>query len=361
MRKAQADLINGRRFNCWICKGELRKKTVTLTLSPKRGDKQISVEEEIYSCDHCRRNYVNQAICKALAEKYPGYYLDVSIYTIKKKKKRNNEKKTVSESTERNTKTNTPVSDAHNEGNLFVTSSDRGSPGDKQRLTRIPSAAHSEESILDSNMPVFFSNLKLEAYKVCPVCKINLQEKSVNVPVREKNSDFYRYYACKAFFCDKCRRAYITERSLNEIFERIGSANRFLSTLNLKNVAIMKSFSDDYLYYPTLDNITSIFVPATNPQITRDDFEDSSGFDFGQLNTESFLTKMGYSSRKSFYLRHTALVAAVREYGKRKVCDHLRYLIDTRRNQYNGEIKFHHALSVWQDDLNYVQKMTDDN
>ena len=53
-------------------------------------------------------------------------------------------------------------------------------------------------------------------------------------------------------------------------------------------------------------------------------------------------------------IRHSILDEAVRQYGKRRVADHIDFLMATRKGQDDGEMKFARALEIWQYDLNYI-------
>lgn len=53
-------------------------------------------------------------------------------------------------------------------------------------------------------------------------------------------------------------------------------------------------------------------------------------------------------------IRHSILDEAVRQYGKRRVADHIDFLMATRKGQNDGEMKFARALEIWQSDLNYI-------
>ena len=74
------------------------------------------------------------------------------------------------------------------------------------------------------------------------------------------------------------------------------------------------------------------------------------------LNTESFLFKMGYSVNTEDNRRKAILDAAIKQYGIRKVSDHLSFLIITRQRQQDGITKYAHAITVWQSDLNYINR-----
>ena len=75
------------------------------------------------------------------------------------------------------------------------------------------------------------------------------------------------------------------------------------------------------------------------------------------LNSQSFLGKLGYSVNKAVSVRHQILTEAIRIYGKRKVTDHLAFLIATRKGQENGALKYAYAINIWQTDINFLSDL----
>ena len=75
------------------------------------------------------------------------------------------------------------------------------------------------------------------------------------------------------------------------------------------------------------------------------------------LNEKSFLGAMGYSTRKGIANRHSILALAAEEYGKQRVLDHLKFLINIRVAQIDGAYKFRNAISIWKDDIEFVKSI----
>ena len=110
--------------------------------------------------------------------------------------------------------------------------------------------------------------------------------------------------------------------------------------------------SDSYLFSPSLDNSYLFYVPKKEPN--ENDVNASNSM---ELKPQSFLGKLGYTVNRTKNQRRQILTGAVKSYGKGKVADHLAFLISTRMAQKNGTSKYSHALSIWQDDLNYIFNM----
>lgn len=74
---------------CFKCKVELIKKYWNIHLKNSKNEEMIK-SELIYSCPNCKKLFISQKICVDLRKKYPGYYVDLTQYTIKSKKKNTN-------------------------------------------------------------------------------------------------------------------------------------------------------------------------------------------------------------------------------------------------------------------------------
>ncbi len=78
--------------------------------------------------------------------------------------------------------------------------------------------------------------------------------------------------------------------------------------------------------------------------------------DSGELSAlnDSFLADMGYSTSLLQSDRRKILDNAMFKYGRRKTADHIRFLIRMREAQSGGAERYATAISIWQDDLNYI-------
>ncbi len=126
-------------------------------------------------------------------------------------------------------------------------------------------------------------------------------------------------------------------------------------TYNIKLANVITQYNKrnfQYQYIPTLDNDNAIFFPEHDylPKIN----EPTSMM---ALNEQSFLGSMGYTVNKNNYTRRKILSNAVILYGKRKVADHINFLIETRKNQVVGKTKYANALKIWQKDLNFISEL----
>ena len=174
----------------------------------------------------------------------------------------------------------------------------------------------------------------------------------VNVPVIKENGDFYRYYVADIPFCSNCQNYYISEFAAKRILHQVnqGSGERY--SLKLANAQIRRgTISDDYRFYPTEDN-NALIYNANEKQETNT--TNNSEYN---LNSKSFLGEMGYSVNLSADIRHKILVSAVNQHGKRRVADHIAFLIQTRLSQAGGKAKYLHAISIWQNDLNFIARL----
>lgn len=304
------------------------------------GSKKLKVREQILFCPSCKNYFITQDMSRLLVMSHPGYYVDVSVYDLKPSKKARTtavdkqHEKRPEEHRGINTQTNSPTTQPTLENKPT-----------SQETSSIP---HSVRSGM--NAKVYLSNTYSAANNICPVCRSVLARELVNIPVIEKNGDFYRYYADTVRYCHKCRRAYISKDNVASILSKVNGTSTALKTLRLENATVHTAPNNrEFLYRPTLDNSHAIFYPAEDYR-----FHSSSSSGEMELNTQSFLGEMGYSVNKSINARRHILSEAVKKHGKRRVSDHLAFLISTRKAQLNGERKYANALRIWQDDLNYI-------
>ena len=200
---------------------------------------------------------------------------------------------------------------------------------------------------------IYLSNTYSSANNICPLCSSVLGKELVNIPVTEVNGDFYRYYADEVKFCYKCRKAYISKDTISSILNRMNSGARTTRTVKLENATVYRNENNtDYLYSPTLSNSHAVYFPGNDYR--KNGASQNASM---ELNAQSFLGEMGYSVNKEGNIRRHILIEAVKTFGKRRVTDHIAFLIATRKAQENGAIKYAHAIRIWQEDINYITEI----
>ncbi len=309
------------------------------------GTNTITVLETILFCPDCRRFYITQAMSRDLVNKYPGYYVDLSFYTLKPAKKLISNKKQAEKVDSSQTE--------HQKEEILSDSTD---------VSHLKADNNSIEGINDVsqhatkpglNVPVFLSNTYAPSNSICPLCRSALGEELVNIPVIDTNGDFYRYYSDTVRYCYKCRKAYISKDKIKAILRKVNSSAKTVRTVKLENATISRSeINRDYLFLPTLSNSYAVFFPDHDYKKSRTPKNESM-----DLNSQSFLGEMGYSVNKSVHIRHYILIEAIKKYGKRKVSDHIAFLIVTRKAQTKGESKYANAIHIWQQDLNFISEV----
>ena len=240
---------------------------------------------------------MTQEICYQIVKKHPGYHVDVATYTIKTKKP----------------KTSTT--------SILLT-------GRKEEEHHDSTERNNQSEPIDSTtstVPLYLSNAKGLNYSICPKCKNTIGERLVNVPVIDSNDNFYRYYAANIPYCRGCNKGYITEEMTKQILKKVSDGVQGRYLIKTKNIKMgYVPVSRDFLFAPTLNNDDSIYI-LPSKQIASNDEQ------MNNLNDESFLAKMGYSTSVNEKQRREILVNAVNHYGKRRVADHLSFLILTRK------------------------------
>lgn len=83
-KKPFVNLLNGKKTECWFCKEQLILKETEFEMKQSGGTASISVTDELFFCQSCRRNYITKSKSLELVKKYPGYYVDVSLYDIRR-------------------------------------------------------------------------------------------------------------------------------------------------------------------------------------------------------------------------------------------------------------------------------------
>lgn len=186
-------------------------------------------------------------------------------------------------------------------------------------------------------------------HNTCPACGSSLNIERVNVPIIDSDGNFYRYYAERVRYCYQCQKAFLTAKEIDLILNRLAvvSITQNVDSIKVNNGVIRKQPHCTYSFIPTLGPEQAIYTTYCSSHSQR------YGTTFS-VNSQSFLGEMGYSVNLSEDIRHSILDKAVRQYGKRKVSDHIAFLMATRKGQDDGEIKFAYALEIWQSDLNYI-------
>lgn len=116
-----------------------------------------------------------------------------------------------------------------------------------------------------------------------------------------------------------------------------------------------------------IDQGEEVLLPTRTPEEERfykysEEHSDDNGTidrntSIPELSSASFLKKMGYDTNTTWDKRKQLLENAVAQYDKRKIIRHLSFLVDTRKAQKNGETKFANAISIWEHDINFVERL----
>lgn len=330
-RQPSIFLAEGKKAVCRYCGIDLTFSDKTFEIKGK-GTRQVT--EKIMFCPECERYYVTQEMSREILKAHPGYYIDVAQYTLKSKRVRR--AKLVNNPEQRAESSIKPP-----DADRAVTDERNG--GKSQRIEV------KQESGLFSS-PVFLANTPKYRSNVCPKCSSVLSKEKVNIPILKISGDFYRYHTETVAYCNSCKRGYVDKKAIELILKRLQSGTRQTYKVELANVIVQHdSHSLQYLDYPTLDADSAIYVPEVGgslPSLGRTNEMN--------LNQQSFLSKMGYAVGENADVRHQILMKAVKLYGKRRVTDHLAFLIDTRRGQLDGEMKYAKAIAIWQGDMKYV-------
>ena len=180
----------------------------------------------------------------------------------------------------------------------------------------------------------------------CPKCASQLSIKRYNIPVYTSKEDFSGYYTQNLLHCSNCNQTYMTDAVYEDIQEKMKSQRQHINPSNVRLSYLTRD--DRYLYEPIAG--FDLYFERTVNRIT-------SGSQMTTLAQSSFLKNEGYNIRLSDTARHQVLRSAVFKYGRRRVADHLRFLIATREGQRDGRTKYANAIRIWQDDLNYVARI----
>lgn len=184
--------------------------------------------------------------------------------------------------------------------------------------------------------------------KCCPSCRSRLSTARYNIPVYNEVGQFVLYCIGELQNCSRCHKRFMTDSEIRRLLSKLNptptSETRIIQPVNVKVRRNMRS--DTYLFEPIADYGIYAYRCVSSPKDT----------DGGviELNQSSFLRDMGYSTKVPLDKRRLVLDDAVRIYGKRRVADHLRFLILTRQGQVGGANKYYEAIQTWSDDMNYI-------
>ena len=199
----------------------------------------------------------------------------------------------------------------------------------------------SEMDIIDHYL---FTDRKCVNDMICPKCSNILTKKRYNIPAFDIEHTFISYYVEELLFCPNCSIAFVTEESYNNILNRISTDKLYISPSNIRRTNKRKD--NKYLYEPIAG-----FEFCYEKSLIQSSGASSR---INTLSDYSFLSNDGYRTSLDDDQRRLILQSAVECYGKRRVADHLRFLITSREGQNNGLTKYENALRVWRADLVYV-------
>lgn len=152
-------------------------------------------------------------------------------------------------------------------------------------------------------------------------------------------------------FCENCNKEYLDNTVIDELeYKSKESLHTGYTTRGETIVENRRHHSDGYLQSKTLSS-----EYAVHSRVEETEDVDQIEYDKCKLvlNKESFLHKLGYNINASEEDRMRILKNAVEIYGKRKIVDHLLFLINTRKGQ-NGSHKYDKAINIWINDKEYV-------
>lgn len=303
-------LIEGNRKRCRSCNLKLQNKYCEFLVTDRESKRNAIITFPIYYCPYCGKGYITKERYREFQEKHPKYYITHLVKPKKKKKEKKDNK------------------------------------DKKKAVTKFEPYVMEK---VNSNAKLFISNTNSVKTKICPKCHSVLVYADMNVAVHLPNGDFYRHYVERVVFCIKCNQGYIDANDVSSLLTRIERRANKKCELRVNNMTVKHNEKDDsYLLLPTLDNDIIVYNPPKKQKGVSEIIEKTN------LSSTSFLYDLGYNIKKDDIERRQILYDAVLKYGKRKVADHLSFLISTRMGQENGVNKYKNAISVWQEDKNYV-------
>lgn len=332
--------VRSRPYICSIDHHRLVKRKASFYIKHKTDRSLLIIEDELYYCDTCGGFFANKKLCRDIIAKFPGYKLELgSMY-----KGQNSAKRYYPGMFDREK----PQLDNDSEANEAL-------PENTQDNADADDQATDECKLLDFCVPL---NRVERIPGMCPKCCSVLAAYKLNVPTVDDDGDFQGYIVGNGAYCYQCKEGFIAIRALIEIMQKERYINRRECIVLLKDGYcrrnVNSSYSDDYLYYPTLDSRFAVTIEKIMRTNTRRAKVDDK---YLRLNIKSFLGEKGYSVSVSEQERRTILYEAVSIYGRRKVTKHIKWLRDMSLRRYNGAERYHSAIAIWQSDLNYIFKL----
>lgn len=214
------------------------------------------------------------------------------------------------------------------------------------------------DSIVLTNKPYVINDNK------CPQCYQALKSDHVKIIQRRK------YLVVKLKTCNRCGKDYITPQEYDSICAKAHEKIRghfhkpFIFPVNVRRE---EGENNKSLFIPTwaYDCIKYNYhhMPPLSDKfynMTEEEYRWVEGYyrpeEFEvELRKQSFLGAAGYSTNESETKRRSILKECVAKYGKRKVIGQIKYNIDLRLKQKNGNIRYQRAINTWRGDLWYTE------
>ena len=226
----------------------------------------------------------------------------------------------------------------------------------KQYLEELPEVYH--DCVVLTNKPCFINNHE------CPHCHETTKKEHVKI------TQYGKFLYSHLWRCSRCGFDYITPSQVEAIRKKANQKIRgYYHGPFVLPVEIECELQEDgrYLFIPkwalNFEKYDHHHLPPKG-----DDFYDMTDEEYlwvkmyhqpeefsATLRTKSFLGEAGYSTSESETRRHIILEGCVNEYGKSKVINQLKSNINLRLKQKDGNIRYQHALNIWNGDLWYVE------
>ncbi len=188
--------------------------------------------------------------------------------------------------------------------------------------------------------------------EVCLLCGEKVRVEDINIPVYNQGGEYEGCYVCKVRTCDKCEKHFLSHEEVVDFTRRIAFKTKGKLTHDLyiktSNTSPYRICSTAYLDAEVTKQVMKIDMSRKIEDVVEIYSEDGG---LG-LKPQSFLSKMGYGTGKSTNERRNILREAVAIYGKRRILDHLEFLIRMRKNQQSRD--YTEAIEVWEADIKYT-------
>ena len=212
-----------------------------------------------------------------------------------------------------------------------------------------------------ADFPDNFNVLKDSLYKSissCPICNSQLAPSKFNVPFYYSTEQFKSLYITNTMTCIECGMNYISTKEILRLLHRANKSRRSREILTMRahNTVIKSKRDNSFYFYPVINGgVARKRLPNNHPFLEQQRKTIPPGSQpltyQSQLAEESFLFQMGYTTKIDIQERHAVLHKAIDQFGKRRVIDHLRFLIDMRRNSQKDYMQ---AISIWSEDIEYI-------